>query len=343
MGALFSRYNNDVCKLNQEEQESITYINLFQSKTNNLQINNQILNNIKTLLSYFNINNVSINKLKTPKEIILYLHLDINDIINFHNKIGYRYCSHKSFQLEAIVSYKNLINKIIYQHNWIIDNLYKLINLIINKNLNVYNNNFSIKNLIIQITKQLQNIQPIIHPCVIPIIDLNINTLQFPNIKSIIDLNINNKLQFPNIKEYFLQIGVLDFFINKYFKKRDNNQFNHGIPTMNLKIIDIRNDNIYPVYDIQVDDTHSFLANGLVAHNCMIAHGTARFLKERLYDQSDPYTVFICNNCGNFATKNGCKPCNSSLVSKVNLPYVSKLVIQELNAMCIKCKITSTK
>ena len=76
--------------------------------------------------------------------------------------------------------------------------------------------------------------------------------------------------------------------------------------------------------------------------DCMIAHGASRFLKERLYDQSDPYNVVICDKCGNFATTQiECKSCKTDNVSKVVMPYVSKLVIQELNSMLIKCKINS--
>ena len=74
--------------------------------------------------------------------------------------------------------------------------------------------------------------------------------------------------------------------------------------------------------------------------DCMIAHGNSQFLKERLCDQSDPYTILVCEKCGAFATSNSkCKGCNNNKVSRVNMPYVSKLVIQELNAMNIKCKI----
>jgi DNA-directed RNA polymerase II subunit RPB2 len=32
--------------------------------------------------------------------------------------------------------------------------------------------------------------------------------------------------------------------------------------------------------------------------DCMISHGSARFLKERLMDVSDKYRVFICDICG---------------------------------------------
>jgi DNA-directed RNA polymerase II subunit RPB2 len=79
---------------------------------------------------------------------------------------------------------------------------------------------------------------------------------------------------------------------------------------------------------------------GEMERDCIIAHGASRFLKERLFEQSDPYNAMICEECGNFATSSiKCKSCNTDKIAKVHMPYVSKLVIQELNAMMIKCKI----
>lgn len=79
---------------------------------------------------------------------------------------------------------------------------------------------------------------------------------------------------------------------------------------------------------------------GEMERDCIIAHGASRFLKERLFEQSDPYNAMICEDCGNFATSHTkCNSCNTDKIVKVNMPYVSKLVIQELNAMMIKCKI----
>ena len=42
----------------------------------------------------------------------LTLHLDINELISFSEKIGFRYCCHKSQRLEAGVSYKRLKNEV---------------------------------------------------------------------------------------------------------------------------------------------------------------------------------------------------------------------------------------
>lgn len=56
---------------------------------------------------------------------------------------------------------------------------------------------------------------------------------------------------------------------------------------------------------------------------------------------SDPYEVIICKKCGGFSSSvDECRACNNDGIVKIQLPYACKLLIQELNAMGIKTKIT---
>ena len=79
---------------------------------------------------------------------------------------------------------------------------------------------------------------------------------------------------------------------------------------------------------------------GEMERDCMIAHGAARFTKDRIYDVSDKYVVYTCKLCGNIACYNdkthihNCKLCeNRTDFSKVLIPYSCKLLWQELTTM----------
>ena len=85
---------------------------------------------------------------------------------------------------------------------------------------------------------------------------------------------------------------------------------------------------------------------GEMERDCMIAHGTLQFLKERMLDVSDNYRLFICNECGLTASVNPdknkykCKNCDNHInFSEIRLPYACKLLIQELESMSLGTKI----
>ena len=84
---------------------------------------------------------------------------------------------------------------------------------------------------------------------------------------------------------------------------------------------------------------------GEMERDAMISHGTSMFLKERLCDESDPYRLPICSKCGNISTTySKCEICNNKRrdTSCRWLPYISNLVLQELNAMCLKTIVESS-
>ena len=79
---------------------------------------------------------------------------------------------------------------------------------------------------------------------------------------------------------------------------------------------------------------------GEMERDCMISHGSARFLKERLFDCSDPYQIVVCDKCGMIITsENECVSCNNDKVTTCNFPYTAKLLCQELMAVGIKIQI----
>ncbi|KAF5833422.1 RNA polymerase II second largest subunit [Dunaliella salina] len=81
---------------------------------------------------------------------------------------------------------------------------------------------------------------------------------------------------------------------------------------------------------------------GEMERDCIISHGAASFLKERLFDQSDAYRVHVCEKSGLFAVANLKKQQFSSQIYKADsnivqvfIPYACKLLFQELMAMCV--------
>ena len=284
------------------------------------------------------------------------LHLNIDELIPFADKIGFRYCCHKSQRLEVGVSYKRLRNEVIRQHNWLVNRVDELTNF---RNIKTENPNKIIhtKSAILQSVDELKQIEPIIHSYSIPsthdITDHLIKGTKFGSFRG---------KGFPTAEEYLNEIGALEWFINTEPNKQtlenemdDSNDYSNlhidcygvnrecdGLPTMNLKVIDVRPVGIHSVYDIEIENTHSFLANGLVAHNCMISHGASRFTRGRMYDASDKYSVFVCKKCGLIASYNDkmhihlCNTCgNRADFAYIEIPYACKLIFQELNTMNI--------
>jgi len=85
---------------------------------------------------------------------------------------------------------------------------------------------------------------------------------------------------------------------------------------------------------------------GEMERDAVCAHGVAEFTKERLVECSDGFRCWTCRTCGLIAIANpkegiwSCRGCgNSTEFSPVQIPYASKLFIQELESMCISSRL----
>jgi DNA-directed RNA polymerase II subunit RPB2 len=85
---------------------------------------------------------------------------------------------------------------------------------------------------------------------------------------------------------------------------------------------------------------------GEMERDCMISHGAALFLKERLFDASDAFRVHVCKSCGLLAVANlqqnrfFCRSCQSATdILQLQLPYACKLLFHELLAMNIAARL----
>jgi DNA-directed RNA polymerase subunit B len=81
---------------------------------------------------------------------------------------------------------------------------------------------------------------------------------------------------------------------------------------------------------------------GEMERDCLIGHGAAMLLQDRLLEESDKYLLYICEHCGYIAyydikqRRYVCRVCEEKAqISPVIVSYAFKLLLQELMSLCI--------
>jgi DNA-directed RNA polymerase subunit B len=81
---------------------------------------------------------------------------------------------------------------------------------------------------------------------------------------------------------------------------------------------------------------------GEMERDCLIGHGAAMLLRDRLLEESDKYHLYVCENCGYLAyhdikqRKYVCRVCEEKgQITPVVVSYAFKLLLQELMSLCV--------
>ena len=89
---------------------------------------------------------------------------------------------------------------------------------------------------------------------------------------------------------------------------------------------------------------------GEMERDCLVGHGASMLLKDRLLDESDAYSINVCETCGKLAffdtrqRKYVCPLCEAKgRVEPVTVSYAFKLLLQELQSLCLSPSLELTK
>jgi DNA-directed RNA polymerase II subunit RPB2 len=262
------------------------------------------------------------------------MNIPIDNLVKFSTKIGFRYCENKAMKLAAGVSYRMFREGVLRQRQWICDRVNELTDYKKKKEKNP-GCIIQMAKYIDQATKELIKIEPRLHKESVPTNKM---------IGRMIISKSNNKIRsttFPHAGQYFQEIGVYHMFVTKEDKITFAVEYdNMVIPGFHLKVLDIRKTGRSDMCDIKVtEEIESFVASGIIAHNCMLSQGIPEMVQDRMLYNSDVYRMPVCQICGLPAIDNGkikhCNLCNTDEVVNIQIPFGMKLLAQEFMGMNI--------
>jgi DNA polymerase elongation subunit (family B)/intein/homing endonuclease len=232
-------------------------INYTQSKLeDNVGSLLEYMDDIKKLFELFDIEGDVSNVIKNGKGdgYTVKFNIKRKDIVIFYEKIGYAYCIGKSYKLAIASSYYKLKKETDKQFKWIckrVDELRKG-NMTIADSLEIAKYELQANELIFNKNHSLPNIG-------------SLNLKNYDN-----DETCRFRNYSPSVEDYLKLTESYDRFVT------DNNTKSHAVdqedthsPCYYLSILGKKDIGEQTVYDIEVKDTHNFVANGMVVHNCI--------------------------------------------------------------------------
>jgi DNA polymerase elongation subunit (family B) len=242
------------CPCFQEKDDKFSKVAFYQSKSyEHLSDLNEYMESMKQLFKKLGFDTIISNIRKNNKgdghTQVISLHQ--KDIVAFYEKIGYAYCVGKTYKLAIAASYYKMRGETNRQLNWVSERVKTL------------QQTMSISNALKQAHKEIKEKEPIYN-----------QYYSLPNVYTLRRKETQNskfrKEHFPSVKQYLMETGSYDYFVSETNIKshvvKSNDDYS---PCYYLSIIDKKEIGKKQVYDIEVKDTHNFVANGAVVHNCV--------------------------------------------------------------------------
>ncbi len=198
--------------------------------------------------------------------------LALPDGLSFIENVGYRYCVDKQMRATAAAVYWRIVRNIHLQRLWMADRLAKL--------------HYDQPNLLFSKARQIVATE------MLNLTDTDLPSIVFPHYAllegydrfSRLPKNVARKFQplhrkscdFPSPIQFFKQLGVRDYF-PPLRKHAERDHVRHycvekevtSLPTFSLQIVDRKPAGQRLVYDLSVENLHSFVAGTVGVHNCI--------------------------------------------------------------------------
>ena len=161
----------------------------------------------------------------------------------FMEKIGIRYCSNKAYKCSIAAMWSKYINEVIRQNTTVLT--------------------AALENNLTNAIESLKQTEPLLN-----------DYYSDPTLDHVYDYKRRSSDKMKQLKSKFVmnaeqfleQINASHMFNNITYA---TNLTDETLPTLQLQLLDRRPWNSSDVYDINVSNTHTFIANGAIVHNCI--------------------------------------------------------------------------
>jgi len=223
---------------------------------------NIFMKNISKLLFKFDLETVIYKPFKIkykensikPKDYILNPRYDIelqllsNQYYSFNNLINFRYCVNKSYKLYISSLYENMANNSRMQYEYVKKNC-----------VNLTNNGLTFEESLRNSIDMLEKKEPLL-------LKKSLTEIKKQNLKKNTKMRLSQyNFQYP--EEFIKDLELLDMFKSNYnIIKTDDTK----ILSFKFLVSDVREHEPKEVFDIEIDDVHNFIANGITVSNCSL-------------------------------------------------------------------------